>query len=91
MADNFAAQGYLTVVPDLYHRDWIVPEDFFAGKVDTQRWLADHGTETVDPAADFIIGHLRNTLRIKTVAGVGYCFGAKVSLRNLPIMIMSDD
>jgi len=79
MADNFAAQGYLTVVPDLFNVDPLNPELFYSGKVDFPAWLARHDTTTVDPIADVVIDHLKSTLEVKKLAGVGYCFGGKVS------------
>lgn len=78
MADDFAAQGYLTVVPDLFHGDSLSPEPFFNGKVDLAEWLTHHDTTTVDPVADIVVGHLKDTLKVKKLASVGYCFGAKV-------------
>lgn len=78
MADDFAAQGYLTVVPDLFHGDALSPESYFSGKVDLPQWLTHHDTTTVDPVVDVVIDHLKNTLKFKKLAGVGYCFGAKV-------------
>ena len=78
MADDFAAQGYLTVVPDLFNGDPLSPEPFYSGKVDLPEWLTRHDTTTVDPIADAVIGHLRNALMVKNLAGVGYCFGGKV-------------
>jgi len=78
MADNFAAQGYVTVVPDLLDGDSLNPEAFYGGKVDFPQWLARHDTANVDPIADAVIDHLKNTLKVKKIAGVGYCFGGKV-------------
>ncbi|TVY56069.1 Hydrolase tropI [Lachnellula cervina] len=83
MADDFAAQGYLTVVPDLLHGVALDPEAFYAGKVDFGPWLARHDPTTVDPIADTVIDHLKNALKVKNVAGVGYCFGAKYVIRHL--------
>ena len=80
MADDFAAQGYVTIVPDLFNGDALNPEQFFNGKVDLRQWLTRHDPTTVDPIADIIIDHLKNTLMVKKLAGVGYCFGAKVGL-----------
>jgi dienelactone hydrolase len=34
MADDFAAQGYVTVVPDLFDGDSMNPEAFYGGKID---------------------------------------------------------
>jgi dienelactone hydrolase len=79
MADDFAAQGYLTVVPDLFNGDSLNPDNFFGGKVDLPQWLTHHPTTNVDPIADVVIDHLKTNLKVKKLAGVGYCFGAKVS------------
>jgi len=79
MADHFAAKGYLTVVPDLFHGDSLNPDNFFGGKVDLPEWLTRHDTATVDPVVDIVIDHLKNSLKVKKLAGVGYCIGGKVS------------
>jgi dienelactone hydrolase len=47
--------------------------------VDLPQWLTRHPTTAVDPIADVVIDHLKNNLKLKKLAGVGYCFGAKVS------------
>lgn len=78
MADTFAARGYLTVVPDLFNGDAIGVEEFLAQKVVLGDWLAKHTPSTVDPIAERVINHLRNTLKVKKIAGIGYCFGGKV-------------
>ncbi|KAE9374664.1 dienelactone hydrolase family protein [Stipitochalara longipes BDJ] len=83
MADDFAAQGFLTVVPDLFNGDPLSPEPFYSGKVDFPAWLARHDTTTVDPIANVVVDHLKNTLKVKKLAGVGYCFGGKYVARNL--------
>ncbi len=80
MADDFAQQGYLTVVPDLFNGDSLTPEGFFGGKLDLSAWLTRHDTTTVDPIVDAVIDHLKTALKVKKLAGVGYCFGAKVSV-----------
>jgi dienelactone hydrolase len=82
MADNFSAQGYLVAVPDLFHGDAVVPDAFLGGKFDLPEWLKNHGTSSVDPVADVIIDHLKNTLKVEKLAGIGYCFGAKVCVRH---------
>jgi dienelactone hydrolase len=80
MADKFSAQGYLVAVPDLFHGDPVVPDAFYGGKIDLPEWLKNHGTSSVDPVADVLVDHLKNTLKIEKLAGVGYCFGAKVCI-----------
>lgn len=83
MADQLAAGGYVTVVPDLFDGDCVSPEPFFRGKIDLPKWLARHTTMDIDPLVDVVINHLKHTLNVKKVAGVGYCFGAKVSEKSI--------
>jgi dienelactone hydrolase len=80
MADEFAARGYLVVIPDLFNHDAISVDAFYGTgeKVVLQDWLVNHQPATVDPIAETIIKYLRTTLKVKNVAGVGYCYGAKV-------------
>lgn len=83
MADRFASNGYLTVLPDLFNGNAISPAEFSSGKVNLQEWLSHHGTETVDPIADVVLEHLKKDLKIEKLAGVGYCFGGKVGRTHL--------
>lgn len=46
--------------------------------VDIMAWLKDYTTEAVDPIAAATIKYVRETLGVKRVGAVGYCFGAKV-------------
>lgn len=78
IADEFAAQGYLAVIPDLFQGDTVKIEDFESGKVDLQAWLPKHQTTHVDPVVEATIKHLREELGVKRIGGVGYCFGGKV-------------
>jgi len=81
IADQFAANGYLTVLPDIFHGDSIPlnrPEGF-----DLQKWRGGHGTETVDPVVTAVIKELREKYGVKKIGGVGYCFGAKSVVRFL--------
>lgn len=79
LADEFAANGYLTVIPDLFGGDAIKIGDMEAGKVDLPSWIAKHQTEHVDPIVEASIKYVKEELGIKKVGAVGYCFGGKVS------------
>lgn len=79
MADSFAARGFLTVVPDLLDGDCLSTDDFDNKKIDLPAWLPKHLPDAVDPIVEKVIAHLRETLNVKRIAGVGYCYGARVS------------
>ncbi|KAH8812655.1 dienelactone hydrolase family protein [Xylogone sp. PMI_703] len=83
LADDFAANGYLTVVPDLFDGDQLNFGDFEAGKINVPEWLSRHGNDVVDPIVNNTIEHLRQTLGIKRIAGAGYCLGGKYVVRFL--------
>ena len=88
IADQFAANGYFVVMPDLFEGDPIPlnrPEDF-----DIMAWLQKsgpegkgHGTGQVDPIVEAVIKEMRSNLGVKKIGSVGYCFGAKYVARYL--------
>ncbi|KFY28390.1 hypothetical protein V493_02950 [Pseudogymnoascus sp. VKM F-4281 (FW-2241)] len=83
IADAFAARGFLAVVPDMLDGDVLLTEDYDNKKLDIHAWLQRHLPHVVDPIVAKVIAHLRETLKVKKIAGVGYCFGAKYVVRNL--------
>ncbi|QIW99811.1 hypothetical protein AMS68_005329 [Peltaster fructicola] len=81
IADHFAANGYLTVIPDLFKGDPVKlnpPEGF-----DFMTWKAKHTTENTDPIVEKTIDYLKSEHGIKKIGGVGYCWGAKYVARYL--------
>lgn len=75
IADQFAANGYFTVVPDLFHGDTVPlnrPSDF-----DFMAWKDKHTTETTDPIIAKSLEELRGKYGAKLIGAVGYCWGAK--------------
>lgn len=80
LADDFANSGYLTVMPDLFQGDQISVADMESGKADLGAWLPKHQTSVVDPVIEKTIKYVRETLGVKKIGAVGYCFGGKVCL-----------
>jgi dienelactone hydrolase len=79
IADQFAANGYFVMMPDLFNRDPIPlpqPENF-----NVDKWRAGppgHGPHTVDPIVSAIIKEMKDNLGVKRLGAVGYCFWSKV-------------
>lgn len=78
LADEFANNGYLTVVPDLFQGDPIKLGDMEAGKANLPAWIGKHQPANVDPVVEATIKYVREELGVKKVGAVGYCFGGKV-------------
>lgn len=78
MADQFAANGYYTIIPDLFNGDPLSlnrPEGF-----DFMAWLTKgtggnnpHTFEAVDPIVEKSIKYLQEK-GFKKIGAVGYCF-----------------
>ncbi|KAF2101625.1 dienelactone hydrolase family protein [Rhizodiscina lignyota] len=81
IADQFAANGYFVVMPDLFYGDAIPlnrPEGF-----DIMKWMKPHGPDSVDPIIAKSLEEMRGKYGCKNIGGVGYCFGAKYVVRFL--------
>ena len=83
MADQFAANGYLTLIIDLFNGDPVSlnPQpgfDIFAWLEKGTNGDKPHTTEYVDPIVLEAIKWLQTEKGIKKLGSVGYCFGAKV-------------
>ncbi|KAL2018426.1 hypothetical protein VTK56DRAFT_845 [Thermocarpiscus australiensis] len=87
IADQFAANGYLTLLLDVFNGDPLPlnrPADF-----DFMAWLAKgsdgnnpHTKEYVDPIVVDGIKELKEKYGVKKLGAVGYCFGAKYVVRH---------
>jgi dienelactone hydrolase len=49
-----------------------------SGKVVLPTWIKSHQPEHVEPAIESTIKYARETLGVKKIGAVGYCFGGKV-------------
>ncbi|KAI6358413.1 hypothetical protein MCOR25_007345 [Pyricularia grisea] len=91
MADDFAAQGYTTLVVDTFNGDPVPLNISLTAleKFDFVSWR-DFGTnhdnphtqEAVDPIIEAAIKVLKNDHGAKRIGAVGYCFGAKYVVRH---------
>jgi dienelactone hydrolase len=87
IADQFAANGYFVVMPDLFYGDAIPlnPAEGF----DLMTWLTKGGPKgshlppTVDPIIDACLVEMRTKFGCEKIGAVGYCFGAKYVVRHL--------
>ncbi|KAJ7432183.1 Alpha/Beta hydrolase protein [Mycena galericulata] len=78
LADDFARNGFRTVVPDLFNGDPI-PEDAFkpgAPPLDREKWSLVHGEAETRPPIDSVIAALKEE-GVTHFAATGYCFGAR--------------
>ncbi|TRX96778.1 hypothetical protein FHL15_002084 [Xylaria flabelliformis] len=81
IADQFAAHGYVVVMPDLFHGDDVPlnrPEGF-----QIQEWLKNHLPEHVEPIIDAVIAEMIEKMGCERINGVGYCFGGRYVARYL--------
>ena len=84
VADQFAANEYFVVMPDLFPGD-LVPLNL-PGTFDLMAWLRGppgHLPERVDPVVESVLRAMRDSYKCKAIAGVGHCFGAKYPIRKL--------
>lgn len=78
MADQYAANGYYTIIPDLFNGDPLAlnrPDGF-----DIMKWLKEgsdgknpHTYEAVDPIVEKSIKYLKEQ-GYKKIGSAGYCF-----------------
>ncbi|GAB1315353.1 Hydrolase tropI [Madurella fahalii] len=87
-ADQFAANGYLTLLLDVFNGDALTLGPRPAG-FNIMDWVAKgsdgnnpHTKEAVDPIVVDGIKALKEEYGITKIGGVGYCFGAKYVVRH---------
>ncbi|KAK9469479.1 dienelactone hydrolase [Lipomyces arxii] len=82
LSDNFAKQGFLTLLPNLFYDDpapypptntFVMPD-----------WLKAHGPEVTEPIIEKTIAYCKaNFPSVSAFYAVGYCYGAKYVVRLL--------
>ncbi|CUS12719.1 unnamed protein product [Tuber aestivum] len=77
IADDFAANGYTVLVPDIFAGDNVpLPADRKPG-FQLPEWLKNHQPHHVVPIIQKVMDHIRSDLKPRKIGAVGYCFGAK--------------
>lgn len=86
MVDQYAANGYYTIIPDLFNGDPISlndrPDDFMGWLTKGSDGKNPHTAEAIDPIIQKSIEYLKEQ-GFKKIGGVGYCF---VSCNSVPCM-----
>jgi dienelactone hydrolase len=89
IADQFAANGYWVVMPDLFQGDAIELNQLGGGDFDIMKWLTKGGPEgkghlpdSVDPIVEKTLAYMKEQ-GAKKIGAVGYCFGGKYVARFL--------
>ncbi|KAI1491572.1 dienelactone hydrolase [Biscogniauxia mediterranea] len=80
LADNFAANGYFVVMPDLFQGDAVSlnrPDDF-----DVDAWLKNHLPKHIDPVISTILQEM-SRIGCKKIGAAGYCLGGRYVARFL--------
>ncbi|KAI8970925.1 alpha/beta-hydrolase [Trametes punicea] len=79
LVDDFARNGFRTIMPDLFQGD-PYPEDALNREdFDRDAWRSRHGPETWKPVLDAIVSTLQAS-GITWIGTTGYCFGAPPAL-----------
>jgi dienelactone hydrolase len=76
LADDFAANGLKTIIPDYLEGDAIPADALNKGNFDLPSWLAKHGPEKTRPPLDKVVEALK-LQGVLDFAATGYCFGGR--------------
>jgi len=77
LADDFAANGVKTIIPDYLNGDPIPADALQPGKnFDINAWFVNHTTEKTRPTLDKVLEALKAE-GVTSLAATGYCFGGR--------------
>jgi len=77
LADDFARNGFKTVIPDYLNGDPIPAEAMGPGSTfDLGKWFGSHGPEQTRPPLDKVVAALK-AQGVTTFVASGHCFGAR--------------
>ncbi|KAJ7572089.1 dienelactone hydrolase endo-1,3,1,4-beta-D-glucanase [Mycena floridula] len=77
LADDFARNGFKTVLPDYLNGDDLPPDAMSPGSTfDISKWFPNHTQEKTRPTLDKVIDGLKAT-GVTAFGATGYCFGGR--------------
>jgi len=77
LADDFAANGFKTIIPDYLYGDAIPADALSSGNFDFVKWLVpNHTQDKTQPAIDKVVEALKSE-GVTEFAAAGYCFGGR--------------
>ncbi|KAJ7122331.1 alpha beta-hydrolase [Mycena epipterygia] len=78
LADDFARNGFKTIMPDLFNGDPVPGAVLEPGAApfDWQTWLTRHSAEPTRPLIDAVVTALKAD-GVAAIAATGYCFGGR--------------
>ncbi|KAF9010425.1 alpha/beta-hydrolase, partial [Hymenopellis radicata] len=76
LVDDFAKNGFKTILPDYLNGDPVPAAELEAGTFDIQKWFASHGQDATRPVLDKVIAALKDT-GVTDFGATGYCFGGR--------------
>ncbi|KAH9483294.1 Hydrolase tropI [Psilocybe cubensis] len=79
LADDFAANGFRTFIPDYFNGDPIPADAVVDGalKFDIASWRLNHGPDKTRPPLDKVISALKEQHGVTTFGATGFCFGGR--------------
>ncbi|KAF7365719.1 Dienelactone hydrolase endo--beta-D-glucanase [Mycena venus] len=77
LADDFARNGFKTIVPDMFNDD-PVPLNVYQpdSTWDRVKWFSNHGPQQIRPAIDSVLAALKEQ-GVASFCATGYCLGAR--------------
>ncbi|KAF5383661.1 hypothetical protein D9615_003789 [Tricholomella constricta] len=77
LADDFARNGFRTVIPDYLNGDPIPPDALNPGNnYDIGKWFVNHGADKTRPNLDKVVAALKEE-GVVAFGATGYCFGGR--------------
>jgi dienelactone hydrolase len=81
VADQFAANGFTTIIPDVWEGDNVPLTFENGGDFDIPGWAKNHPPSTVEPICEAAIKALKEEYGVNKLGAAGFCLGAKYVCR----------